>query len=153
VKVPPQVAPRAAAFEVKVEPLGVGTDLCEVSRMERELSRDGGGFRDAVFTPAEVAYCSAKSHPAQHFAARFAAKEAVFKALAATGATAPPWREVEIVTGERGEPHVALHGIAAELARSGGIDTVIVTLTHTRDLAMAFAVAVASRRHGRGRRR
>jgi holo-[acyl-carrier protein] synthase len=136
-----------------VEPLGIGTDLCEVSRMERELSRDGGGFRDTVFTPAEVAYCTARSSPAQHFAARFAAKEAVFKALAAGGAATPPWREIEIVAGERGEPHVALHGNAAELARASGIESVIVTLTHTRELAMAFAVAVASRRHVRGRRR
>jgi holo-[acyl-carrier protein] synthase len=134
---------RRAASEVKVGVLGIGNDLCDVERMARELAREGGGFRDTVFTAAEIACCEASVHPSERFAARFAAKEAVFKALAPSGAQALVWQEIEIVTGERGEPLVRLHGATGRLAGERGVGTVRVSFAHTPGVAAAFAVAVA----------
>ena len=122
--------------------LGIGTDLCEVERMARELSREGGGFRDAVFTATEIACCEASARPAQRFAARFAAKEAVFKALAPSGLQALVWQDIEIVTGERGEPQVRLHGATGHRAEERGVVAVRVSLSHTPGVAAAFAVAL-----------
>ena len=119
--------------------LGVGIDLCDIARMERELARDGGGFRDEVFSPAEIAYCEAMQRPAMHFAARFAAKEAVFKALTAAGVSGATWRDVEIERGPSGEPRVALHGAVGRAAGERGVGAVAVSLTHTRELAAACA--------------
>lgn len=120
--------------------LGVGIDLCDIARMERELAREGGGFRDAVFSPAEIAYCEAMRLPALHYAARFAAKEAVYKALTAAGVSGATWRDVEITRGPAGEPRVALHGVVGAAARERGVGAVAVSLTHTRELAAACAV-------------
>jgi holo-[acyl-carrier protein] synthase len=123
--------------------LGIGTDLCEVERMARELAREGGGFRDTVFTAAEIACCEAAVHPHQHFAGRFAAKEAVFKALASSGVKALVWHEIEIVAGGSGEPQVRLHGSTGCLAGERGVGAVRISLSHTPGVAAAFAVALA----------
>ena len=119
--------------------LGVGIDLCDIARMERELAREDGGFRDQVFGPAEIAYCEAMHRPAMHYAARFAAKEAVFKALTAAGVTGATWRDVEILRGPAGEPRVVLHGAVGRLAHERGVGEVAVSLSHTRELAAACA--------------
>jgi holo-[acyl-carrier protein] synthase len=120
---------------------GIGIDVCDVERMARELAREGGGFRDAVFTPVEVARCEAGVRPERRFAACFAAKEAVFKALAKSGAAAPAWQEIEIVAGARGETTVLLHGATARLAAASGICAVTVSLATAPGVAVAFAVA------------
>ncbi len=131
-----------------MEVIGIGVDLCEVQRMERELAGEGGGFGDAVFTAAEIADCTAREHPSRHFAARFAAKEAVFKALAGAGATTLVWREIEVASADRSDPQVVLRGATARLAEERGVGSVTVSLSHTRELAIAWAVAVASSRPG-----
>jgi holo-[acyl-carrier protein] synthase len=116
--------------------LGIGTDLLDVARMEKELDAPGGGFRDAVFTPAEIAYCEGKRHPARHFAARFAAKEALYKALAGA---APPdfWREVQVERVGSAAPRLVLGGRVREAADRLGVKTVLVSLSHTDALASA----------------
>jgi holo-[acyl-carrier protein] synthase len=119
--------------------LGVGIDLCEIARMERELAREGGGFREQVFSPAEIAFCETMRRPAMHYAARFAAKEAVFKALTAAGVPGATWRDVEIVRGPAGEPRVVLHGAVGRAAHERGVASVAVSLTHTHELAAACA--------------
>jgi len=111
--------------------------------MARELAREGGGFRDTVFTTAEIACCESGAHPPQRFAARFAAKEAVLKALAPSGVRTLVWQEIEILTGERGEPLVRLHGATGRLAGERGVGAVRVSLSHTPGVAAAFAVAIA----------
>jgi holo-[acyl-carrier protein] synthase len=126
-----------------VEVLGIGTDLCDVERMARELAQEGGGFRDAVFTAAEIAWCDGGAHPQQRFAARFAAKEAVFKALSPAGLPALAWQEIEIVSGARGEVRVRLHGATGRLAGARGVGAVRLSLSHTPTVAAAFAVAVS----------
>ena len=119
--------------------LGIGTDLLDVARMARELEQVGGGFRDAVFTPAEIDACAARRYPARHFAARFAAKEALLKALGGE-VTAGSFREVEVVAGEAGAPRLLLHGLVQEAATRRGVRNVLVSLTHTPALASASVV-------------
>lgn len=119
--------------------LGIGTDLLDVARMARELREDGAGFRDAVFTPSEIAYCEAKRDPARHFAARFAAKEALFKALGG-GASSDFWHEVEVERTGDEPPRLVLHGRAKEAAGRLGVKSVLVSLSHTGSLATASVV-------------
>ena len=126
--------------------VGIGVDGCDVERMARELAREGGGFRDAVFTTAEVARCETGAYPERRFAACFAAKEAVFKALAESGARAPAWHEIEIVAGARGGTAVVLHGATAQLAAASGAGNVTVSLAVVPGAAVAFAVATAGGR-------
>jgi len=128
--------------------VGIGMDICDVRRMARELSSPDRGFRDAVFTPGEVTYCESRRYPAQHYAARFAAKEAVFKALGApkdrmdTGS----FREVEVTVDEDGPRHVALSGRLAALAASRAVDGIHLSLTHDCGQAIANVVLESDHR-------
>ncbi len=116
--------------------LTTGVDAIEIKRIEGVLRRHGQRFLDRIFTPAEVRYCRGR---ARELAARFAAKEAVSKALG-TGMRGIRWREMEVVPDRRGKPHVRLHGAAKERARNLGIEDLAISLTHARDLAIAMVV-------------
>ncbi len=122
--------------------LTTGVDLVTITRVERMLTRYGDRFLERVFTPAEVLYCRAR--PAE-LAARFAAKEAVSKALGVgvrmMARDGIPWRDVEVVGDARGKPLVRLHGRAAERAEELGLTEWAVSLSHTREHAIAFVVA------------
>jgi holo-[acyl-carrier protein] synthase len=111
--------------------LGVGIDLIEIERVERALERRPR-LAERLFTPDELAYARERARPGRHLAARFAAKEAVIKAL---GRAVPP-RQIEVVSGE--PPRVRLHGQAAEAA---GDAEIAISLTHSRESAAAVAVA------------
>lgn len=115
---------------------GVGIDLLEIGRLERALERRPGLAR-RVFTEAELDYAGARSRPGRHLAARFAAKEAVFKALGLGGVLG--LREIEVVAGE--PPSIRLHGRAAQAAAERGFASVSVSLTHSREIAAAVALA------------
>lgn len=117
----------------------VGVDMIEVARIERAAARHGERFYTRFFTPAERAYCGGQF---RRLAARFAAKEAVGKALG-TGIGDVRWVEIEILNDERGRPSLHLHGAAAQLAAEMGLTQWDVSLTHTDDLAVAFVVALA----------
>ena len=122
--------------------LTTGVDLIEITRVERILTRYGDRFLGRVFTPAEIAYCRAR--PAE-LAARFAAKEAVSKALGVgvrmIARDGINWRDVEVVGDPRGKPLVRLYGRAAERASELGLTEWAVSLSHTREHAIAFVVA------------
>jgi holo-[acyl-carrier protein] synthase len=120
--------------------LGVGIDLCEVDRMRRVLARTPG-FAGRVFTEDEQAYCRQRRDPVERFAARFAAKEAVMKAMG-VGLGACAFREVEVVRAESGAPSLALHSAAAELAAARGITGWHMSLSHTATVAEALVIAV-----------
>jgi holo-[acyl-carrier protein] synthase len=120
--------------------LGTGIDLCEVPRLQAKIQAPADDFIAQVFLPGEIAYCGTKRHPAEHFAARFAAKEAVVKALAGAGGKGSFWQDIEIMNEPDGRPVVVLHGRAKELADALGVCRVFVSLTHTRDLAAATVV-------------
>jgi holo-[acyl-carrier protein] synthase len=121
------------------EVVGVGVDLCDVERMRRVLERTPT-FGARVFTAAERAYCEQRKHPAERYAARFAAKEAVLKAMGA-GLGSCPLRSIEVVTAPSGAPAVELHDRAADLAGERGITAWHLSLTHTGALAQATAIA------------
>ncbi len=123
------------------EVVGVGVDLCEVDRMRRTLARTPG-FAGRVFTGGEQGYCRRARDPAERFAARFAAKEAVLKSLG-TGLGACPFTDIEVVRATSGAPSVVLHGAAAALAAERGVTTWQVSLSHTRSMAQAVAIALA----------
>ncbi len=115
----------------------VGIDLIEIERIRRALERYPG-FRERCFTEAEIAYCDSRRNPAQSYAGRFAAKEAVGKAL---GRGVPfTWREIEIAG--RGKPQVTLSGSMLAAARRLGVERVDVSITHSETTAAAVAIAV-----------
>jgi holo-[acyl-carrier protein] synthase len=122
-----------------VEILGLGVDICEIARMERALERHPT-MRARVFTPEEIAYCDAKARPAESYAGRFAAREAVIKALG--GYRGRRWQDVSVARHPSGAPSIALTGNAKERADALGVSRILITFTHERTNAVAFAVAV-----------
>ena len=116
----------------------VGTDLIEIGRIRRSLDRYAG-FRDRCFTAAEQAYCESRPNPAESYAGRFAGKEAVGKALGFGVARAFAWKEIEIVG--RPKPSVRLSGRLAAVAERTGVREIDLSMTHSRELAQAVAVA------------
>jgi holo-[acyl-carrier protein] synthase len=112
--------------------------------MER-LARESPGIQDVIFTAPELRYCLGKRRSAEHLAARFAAKEAVLKALGSGLGQRMRWTEVEIVNGVLGRPMVRLHGAVEAFARRAGVTEVDVSLSHTSEVAVAHALAVGRR--------
>lgn len=121
--------------------LGLGTDLTEVARIRRSVQRFGDRFLERIYTPAEMRYCFRKKDPAESLAARFAAKEAGAKALGTGISRGVSWQELEVRSEPSGKPGLWLSGRAAELAAGLGINRLSLSLTHTRDLALAVVVA------------
>ena len=122
--------------------VGLGADLIEVERVRGVLERQGPRFLERVFTEEERTYCSGMAHPHKHYAARFAAKEAVSKCFTTGIGAELGWRSVSIYHGPRHQPLVRLDEKGqALLALVGGTD-VLVTLSHTESHAMAVAVII-----------
>ncbi len=115
----------------------VGLDVIEIERVRRALERYPG-FRERCFTEAERAYCDSRPNPAQHYAARFAGKEAVGKALGFGVARAFAWKDVEI--SGRPKPAVSLSGRVEAWSRREGAGPIDLSMTHSRDLAAAVCV-------------
>jgi holo-[acyl-carrier protein] synthase len=119
---------------------GIGIDIVEISRVERAAARWGEAFLGRVFTDRERMYAGTAAMSTQRLAGRFAAKEAVMKALG-LGWSQMAWREIEIANDPSGKPSVQLSGRAAEVARHLGVDAWSVSIAHTRELAIAQALA------------
>jgi holo-[acyl-carrier protein] synthase len=118
---------------------GVGTDIVEIHRMEQELQRPGCGFRDEVFTPCEVQQSDRARHPARRLAQMFAAKEALFKALGTGWSGGMSWREVQVL-GDSGQPELTVAGELLRHTQRLGVRRMHLSVTHTRQLAMASVV-------------
>lgn len=122
---------------------GVGTDLVDVARLQRAAARHGARLLARVFTPAEIEYCHSQSRPFESFAARFAAKEAFFKALGTAARDGISWQDMEVRRDGRSRPELVLHGRARELADARGVVQVHVSLSHTAHYATAMVVLEA----------
>jgi holo-[acyl-carrier protein] synthase len=120
--------------------IGIGTDLVELDRFRLALERTPG-IVERMFSAAEQAYARKRRDPTERFAARFAAKEAVMKAMG-VGLWKFPLRDIEVVRAESGEPSVLLHGKAAAVAAERGVTEWRLTMTHTDRVAQAIAVAL-----------
>ncbi len=123
--------------------LGIGVDVVENARIESSLARFGERFTQRVFTPEEIAYCASMKFPARHYAARFAAKEAVSKAFGTGIGTRMGWHDLEVLREESGKPVCKLHGGAAVLAGERGVAEVFISLSHSDHYAVANAILVA----------
>ena len=120
--------------------IGIGIDLVEIDRVQKLLERHPARAAERLFTPGERAYCGKSGKPAQSFAARFAAKEALFKALGTGWSAGAAWHEVEVLADDVGAPRLTLHGATLRLAEGLGMRRAHVSLTHTGALAGAFVV-------------
>ncbi len=114
----------------------IGIDIIEIKRIERLFSVNES-FLKKIYTEKEVEYCKPKKNRYQHFAARFASKEAVFKALGTGWAGKMKWTDIETLNDEMGRPYLNLYGSVKELAEKKHIDNISVSLSHCQDYAIA----------------
>ena len=121
---------------------GIGIDVVEVERIASSIERYGELFLAKLFTAEERSYCDAHKKPALHYAARFAAKEAVSKAFGTGIGGQAGWLDLEITRDGAGAPKISLQGNAAEFAQQNGITEIQISLTHARDYAAANAIAI-----------
>ncbi|MDB5022625.1 MAG: acpS [Mucilaginibacter sp.] len=118
---------------------GVGIDMIEVGRVAEKINKESG-FRELVFSKTEIAYCESKKNKFEHYAARFAAKEAFFKALGTGWAENTLFSEVEIINNKEGKPEVSLSGSTLETISSMGIKKILVSLSHIKTMASAVVL-------------
>jgi len=116
---------------------GIGIDIIEVSRIEKSISKESG-FKERVFTKNEIIYCESKANKEQYYAARFAAKEAFFKALGSGWSNGFAWTEVEIAKNEAGAPYIMTHGKVKEFIKQNQISGMHVSLSHIKETAIAI---------------
>ncbi|QEH37971.1 Holo-[acyl-carrier-protein] synthase [Aquisphaera giovannonii] len=128
-----------------MEILGIGTDIVECPRIGKMIEQYGELFLRRVYTEREVRFCQSRKHAIEHFAGRWAAKEAILKALGAASIRGLSWTDVEIRTGNDGQPQVRVRGAAREVAIERGIGDILVSLSHCRTYATAHAIALAGR--------
>jgi holo-[acyl-carrier protein] synthase len=128
------------------EIIGIGTDITECLRIARLIERHGEQFINRVYTPAEVRYCRSRKQATQHFTARWAAKEAVLKALGINRRRGIAWRDIEIRNDALGKPLVALRGGVKDMVAQLGVGKLLVGMSHCRSHAMAHAIAIGVER-------
>jgi holo-[acyl-carrier protein] synthase len=121
--------------------IGIGTDIIECLRIAQMIDRHGELFIRRVYTDHEIAYCSTKKAATQHYAGRWAAKEAVLKALGTGWVRGISWRDVEVRHKPGGAPTVALRGGAKEVLERSGITHMHISISHCRSHAIAYAIA------------
>src|SRR5688572_10741550 len=120
--------------------IGVGIDVIQNQRIRESLEKFGARFLNRIYTEIETAYCAKCADPGIHYAARFAAKEAAFKALGTGWAAGVKWKDVEVIRLASGQPELHLHGEASERAKSLGAARFHVSLTHDQLVSCAVVV-------------
>jgi holo-[acyl-carrier protein] synthase len=123
--------------------IGIGTDIIECARIAKMIEKHGEIFLHRVYTRDEISYCSCRKSTNQHYAGRWAAKEAVLKALGTGWAHGIQWTDVEVVNEIGGRPHIELAGQAKIISQQLGIREILISISHCRGYAIAYATAVA----------
>ncbi len=121
--------------------IGIGVDIVENARVGELIEKHGKSFEQKVFTEGELDYANDRRRRTEHLAARFAAKEAVAKALGQGMSSGISWRDIEVTHNEAGKPEVKLTGPVRKLAQQMGVKTIHLSLSHTDTHSVAFAVA------------
>jgi holo-[acyl-carrier protein] synthase len=122
--------------------IGLGTDIIECSRIGEMIHKHGELFLNRVFTQQEIAYCSSRKTSNQHYAGRWAAKEAALKALGTGWAKGIQWTDIAVSHQLGGKPIITIDGVAAEIAKEQGIAEIMLSISHCRHYAVAYCIAV-----------
>jgi holo-[acyl-carrier protein] synthase len=123
--------------------IGIGTDIIECVRIAKMIEKHGEIFLNRVYTRNEISYCSCRKSSNQHYAGRWAAKEAVLKTLGTGWAHGIQWTDVEVVNEIGGRPRIELAGQARIISQQLGIREILISISHCRSYAIAYATAVA----------
>jgi holo-[acyl-carrier protein] synthase len=124
------------------EIVGIGTDIVECLRIGRMIERHGELFLTRVYTEREIRYCQARKHATEHFAGRWAAKEAILKCLGTGWRQGLCWTDIEIRNDPAGQPHVRMCAGAKDQAQRLRISDILITISHCRAYATAYALAI-----------
>jgi holo-[acyl-carrier protein] synthase len=119
---------------------GTGIDIVEIPRMREAVEKWGDNFISKIFTDREVKYSTSKRFSEQHFAARFAAKEAVVKAFGEPNKSPIRWTEIEVINDREGKPVIEFRGDALKLKKKKRVDEVIVSMSHSKNYAVASVI-------------
>ncbi len=122
--------------------LGIGTDIVECLRIAQMIERHGELFINRVYTDHEIGYCSSRKAATQHYAGRWAAKEAVLKAMGTGWRRGIRWRDIEVRNDGSGKPTLAISGGARDVIEELGVQEVLISISHCRSHATAYALAV-----------
>jgi len=120
--------------------IGIGMDIVSISRIDHALKKWGDRFKKRIFTDNEIRYCERKRNPAIHYAGRFSAKEAFYKALGRFQKSGIRWKEIEVVRGENGMPGIKVYGIMEVSLKQSKCENLVLTITHDNDIASAIVV-------------
>ena len=120
--------------------VGTGIDIAEVPRIRQSIARFGDRFLQRIYTAGEIRYCDSKANRAERYAARFAAKEAAMKAIGTGWNHGVTWRDVEVCREPGGRPTITFHGKAAEFAAKLGAVHIALSLSHTKEFAIAQVI-------------
>lgn len=123
--------------------LGIGTDIIECPRIGKMIEKHGEVFLRRVYTEREIRYCQAKKQATEHFAGRWAAKEAILKAIGTGWSRGICWTDLEVRNIASGAPQVLVRGGAKEAAIERGIGDILISISHCRTYATAYAIALA----------
>jgi holo-[acyl-carrier protein] synthase len=124
---------------------GTGVDIVEIARMRDAIGKWGDSFLSRIFTPREISYSNSRRFSHQHFAARFAAKEAVIKAFGEPNKHPINWTDIEVLNDREGKPVIEFHNGALMLKKKKRVGDVIISLSHSKEHAIANAILLRKR--------
>lgn len=122
--------------------IGIGTDIIEVARIGEMIEKHDELFLRRVYTPLEIEYCGGRKSALQHYAGRWAAKEAALKALGTGWSRGIKWTDMEVSNLMGGKPELRIHGVASEIATEMGIQEMQISISHCQSYAVAYVIAI-----------
>lgn len=125
---------------------GAGVDIVEIPRMKDAIKKWGDNFLTKIFTDREIKYSNSRALPPQHFAARFAAKEAVVKAFGEPRKFPIRWTDIEVLNDDEGKPVITFRDDALKLKKKKGVDDIIVSMAHSKNYAIANVILLQKRK-------